>query len=117
MVFFPHRRTWEHNLLQINGVHSYLFWEPVSTHIQILNSIAASKQALKNLETSPLFNNLNKNHAKARSLDKWKNISMLHEAHQIYPNLKWHVYIDADMFLGFPIVQTFQALENTVLYW
>ncbi|KIV83838.1 hypothetical protein PV11_05827 [Exophiala sideris] len=37
---------------------------------------------------------------KGWSLDKWKNIPMLHKAYEKYPDADWYMTIDADTYLG-----------------
>ncbi|KIX95871.1 uncharacterized protein Z520_08579 [Fonsecaea multimorphosa CBS 102226] len=61
------------------------------------------------------FGQLDRNAGKAWTLDKWKNIPILHEAYQKYPNVKWYVFIDADTFLAFHnVVQTLDKLNHTL---
>ncbi|KIW24198.1 uncharacterized protein PV07_09926 [Cladophialophora immunda] len=61
------------------------------------------------------FGQLDGNAGKAWTLDKWKNIPMLHEAYQKHPNVKWYVFIDADTFLAFHnVVQTLDKLNHTL---
>jgi hypothetical protein len=57
------------------------------------------------------YNDVHKTHAmhgdltlldseKGWSLDKWKNIPMLHKAYETYPDADWYMTIDADTYLG-----------------
>lgn len=69
----------------------------------------------QNFEDLTAFGQFDGNRDKAWTLDKWKNIPMIHEAHSKYPNVKWHIYIDADTFLGFTnILQTLQKFDHSV---
>ncbi|KAJ9614656.1 hypothetical protein H2200_002793 [Cladophialophora chaetospira] len=61
------------------------------------------------------FGKLEGNGVKAWTLDKWKNIPILHEAYRLNPHVKWYVFIDADTFLGFHnLVSTLEKLNHTL---
>lgn len=53
--------------------------------------------------------------SQAWTLDKWKNIPMLHEAYTMHPKTKWFVFIDTDTSLAFHnLVRALNKLRHTL---